>query len=358
VARFISNVESESYTIALRPIVEAIDQIQEASISFRKDSILCVEKEFETASRTIGGLLIAPVKYKLKRKIKIQTNGYLLNIPWDALLINMDQKNKSMHYLIKDYQVIISSIPWIKRKVKMQLDKAKILAIAPKFEAKKYLKNQQELEMITGKMKIICLTDLNKGRIIKKIENAALPFLHISSHGTIRSDGQNGIFITEKEELSVKEINKMKIKADVVFLNTCESAKAFMTENKYESFCKAFIRSGAKSSIGTLWSIQDEVSIEMADYFYHFISKGYSNAEALRSAKLKYIAEVELKSKTHPLTWGAYQIYGEELGSQHSNLIELRSFVSIGFSILTSVSMLSFYFGKRIRKMAIEYNLL
>lgn len=59
----------------------------------------------------------------------------------------------------------------------------------------------------------------------------------------------------------------------------------------------------------TLWKVADEPTAAFMDQFYYFLSRGFSKAEALRRAKLKFLESgTEL---AHPYYWAAFVVNGD-----------------------------------------------
>ena len=80
----------------------------------------------------------------------------------------------------------------------------------------------------------------SKEHFIKSLENTT-DFLHISSHGDRDKDNNTYLYITNGGIIYPDEIKELKIKAKVVFLNACltakeDMAKAFLEANNSSRF--------------------------------------------------------------------------------------------------------------------------
>jgi CHAT domain-containing protein len=64
---------------------------------------------------------------------------------------------------------------------------------------------------------------------------------------------------------------------------------------------RAFILSGAKSLVMSLWSVPSAETTELMTDFYTLMTEGKSKSEALRQAKLSM-----MKKKPNPFYWGAF----------------------------------------------------
>jgi CHAT domain-containing protein len=68
---------------------------------------------------------------------------------------------------------------------------------------------------------------------------------------------------------------------------------------------RAFILSGAKAVILSLWSVPSKETMDLMTRFYGLMADGKSKAEALMQAKLEM-----KKKKPNPFFWGAFILVG------------------------------------------------
>ena len=71
------------------------------------------------------------------------------------------------------------------------------------------------------------------------------------------------------------------------------------------------VRSGARSTVATLWSIQDNSTAELMTQFYRVLKNSeISKAEALRQAQLSLLRDPKYQ---HPFYWSAFVLVGNWL---------------------------------------------
>jgi len=75
-------------------------------------------------------------------------------------------------------------------------------------------------------------------------------------------------------------------------------------------FSQAFFYAGARSLLVSLWSVADQSTAELMNNFYDYLNKGYSEAEALRQAKIKFITG-ENRALRHPYFWAPFVVSGD-----------------------------------------------
>lgn len=99
----------------------------------------------------------------------------------------------------------------------------------------------------------------------------------------------------------------------LVFSNACYSAKAGsdLINNDYQektySLAAAFLFSGVRHYIGTIWKIEDPNSLLFAREFYSHLVKGKTIGECIRLSRLGLIKEYGLCA----ISWANYILYGD-----------------------------------------------
>lgn len=93
---------------------------------------------------------------------------------------------------------------------------------------------------------------------------------------------------------------------DIVILSACQTGVGDIQSGEgVFGLKRAFILSGAKTLVMSLWSVPSEETVDLMTSFYTFISEGYAPSEALRQAKLGI-----MKNKQHPFFWAAFVMTG------------------------------------------------
>jgi len=93
---------------------------------------------------------------------------------------------------------------------------------------------------------------------------------------------------------------------DIVILSACQTGVGDIQSGEgVFGLKRAFILSGAKTLVMSLWSVPSEETVDLMTSFYRLISEGHAPSEALRQAKLGI-----MKNKPHPFFWAAFVITG------------------------------------------------
>jgi CHAT domain-containing protein len=168
--------------------------------------------------------------------------------------------------------------------------------------------------------------------------------LHVSTHAfadadvpedsrlLFTSEAGNG----EAEYVFLRELYEMDLRGvDLVTLSACETERGKMIRGEgVQAFGRALLFAGSRSSLTTLWRVDDQSTSEFMKQFYYFaLEKNQPKAEALRSAKLRFLhSGLPLQN---PANWAAFVVNGEGLNP-------LPRFVSWAELVLTSAVLILF----------------
>ncbi|MBI4680806.1 MAG: tetratricopeptide repeat protein [Nitrospirae bacterium] len=161
----------------------------------------------------------------------------------------------------------------------------------------------------------------NKNAIEEVIFSTEKPqILHLATHGYFLNDeelkgssetrGVNASLKAGRDEgmMSAEKILGLNLKGtDIVVLSACETGVGDVKNGEgVFGLKRAFILSGAKTLMMSLWSVPSAETTELMTDFYTLISTGKPKAEALRQAKLNM-----MKKKQNPFYWGAFVMTGK-----------------------------------------------
>jgi tetratricopeptide (TPR) repeat protein len=147
------------------------------------------------------------------------------------------------------------------------------------------------------------------------------PLLHIATHAFVdpgaieqsrilfsaeRAGGPaTYLFLKEAYELPLTDV-------ELAVLSACDTGRGRVLAGEgVESFSRAFLAAGARSTVTTLWRVPDTTTASFMRIFYHHLQRGASRAEALRRAKLRFLGSGG--RLRHPHYWAAFVLTGEGL---------------------------------------------
>jgi len=153
-------------------------------------------------------------------------------------------------------------------------------------------------------------TDLN---LQNAIASTPAPIIHLATHGQFGSSAEDTFIITWDEKVNVKDLDSLLARRnrkdtnpiELLVLSACQTAKG--DRQALLGLAGVAVRSGARSTLASLWSVRDNSTAELMSEFYQQLGNpGIGKAEALRRAQLKL-----LKGKyDHPIYWAPFVLVG------------------------------------------------
>ena len=273
-----------------------------------------------------------PIEKIVGEHVIIVPDDVLHFIPFDALLTSYED---DASYLIKNHQFSYDYSATLYKKL-LEKDrthvKNSVLAIAPKFE------NHQGgfkslMAMRNGFGRLSCNVPEAK-KVAKKLKGDALlgsaatkqkfmsianqyNILHLSTHAKANELAGEYSYIAfhqhdnirREDRLFAKELYDLELNAQLVVLSACETGiGAFNKGEGVVSLAKGFMAAGARSTITSLWSVNDAQTEKLMALFYDNLSEGMSKDRALRRAKLAYLEQEEMVA---PYFWAGFVPSGD-----------------------------------------------
>ncbi|HEY4936063.1 MAG TPA: CHAT domain-containing protein, partial [Puia sp.] len=150
----------------------------------------------------------------------------------------------------------------------------------------------------------------SKGNFLMNFANYKI--VQIYSHASYNSlNGKPFIYFADSS-LDLSELfSKERPAARLVVLSACETAlgRDYKGEGVF-SFSREFAGLGIPATISNLWSVDNEATYRITEYFYQFVSKGLPTDVALQRAKLKFIKDGS-REKGLPFYWASAILTGK-----------------------------------------------
>jgi CHAT domain-containing protein len=171
---------------------------------------------------------------------------------------------------------------------------------------------------IVGRDSVLLLGSSATESAFKSEPLADFKIVHIAAHGFAdtrfpeRSGLVLGVDPSSHDDglLQVREIIRLRFNADLVTLSACNTGVGKLEgEEGVTNLVEAFLVSGAKSVVASLWSADDTYTLSLMERFYTHIAQGQDKAGALRQAKLDLLAK--FGKRVPPYYWGAFVLVGD-----------------------------------------------
>lgn len=139
--------------------------------------------------------------------------------------------------------------------------------------------------------------------------------VHVFSHAkSDRNQYENSVIYFDgqpSDSVTIADIYNHRLRSQVTILACCESG--YGPENYGEgpkSLARAFIFSGSRSVLGTLWNVDEKATVDVLRNFYDRLEKSTSTSEALRQAKLDYLSNCSSANLANPFYWSGLIPFG------------------------------------------------
>ena len=145
----------------------------------------------------------------------------------------------------------------------------------------------------------------------------SVSLIHIAAHGNADrgeialSPRPTADSIPEEEDylLRVSDISQVKLRAKLVILSCCHSGRGEIKVEGVLGIARAFLASGARSVLVTLWAIEDEATEQFITRFYRHLVDGFSASECLHQA-MKWLRN---NGFTKVSQWAPFMLIGDNV---------------------------------------------
>jgi CHAT domain-containing protein len=150
-----------------------------------------------------------------------------------------------------------------------------------------------------------------------KIDAQALPIVHLATHGQFSSKPEQTFILTWSRRLTVNQLGSLLETSDrrkstpieLLVLSACETIAG--DRRAALGLAGVAVKAGARSTLATLWQINDEsTAIFMEAFYRELLQKGVSKAEALSQAQRHLFQNPNFR---HPYYWAPYVLLGNWL---------------------------------------------
>ena len=139
--------------------------------------------------------------------------------------------------------------------------------------------------------------------------NTPVSVVHIASHAQFTGDAESSFLLTYDGRLSMSDLDHAlgmtrfrKQPLELLVLSACQTAAG--NERAALGLAGVGIKAGARSALGSLWSINDDAAATLITAFYrHLKDVDTSKAQALQNAQQALLADQRF---AHPFYWSPY----------------------------------------------------
>ena len=285
----------------------------------RYNIVVRSRRNFYRPAQKLYELLISPISEDLVRDgiktLVFVPDGAFRNVPFSALY-------DGDRYLIENYSIALT--PGLQLLAPRPLTEEKLHTVAAGltksmagFSALNYVK--AELEQIEKAVDSVILLDreFTPESLKQEIESSDYPIVHIATHGQFSSSMEDTFLLAWNDRININELDRIlqtrnfssENAIELLVLSACETATG---DNRAAlGLAGMAVRAGAKSTLATLWAVNDRATAKLMSNFYRQLSdKHLPKAEAVRQAQLFLLQDDKYK---HPFYWAPYVLLGNWL---------------------------------------------
>ncbi|MEH2386962.1 MAG: CHAT domain-containing protein [Nostoc sp.] len=296
-------------------------EVEKLLVELRKNLVNpTATKAVQTHSHEVYNWLLKPIESQLQKSgvdtLVLVLDGPLRNLPMAALY---DGKQ----YLVEKYAIALSvglQLLDPKPLVQQQLRAITAGLTQPPPGFSKFaplLAIKSEFEGITkaGVSTTSLLDkDFKKKNLESEIGAASFNIVHLATHGQFSSRLEDTFILDFDGEINVKDFDTLfrsqgKTIVELLVLSACQTATG--DSRAALGLAGAAVRAGARSTVASLWQIDDESTAMFVSAFYRELKSGkITKAEAIHRAQLQLLKHPNYKA---PSFWSAYVLIGNWL---------------------------------------------
>jgi CHAT domain-containing protein len=277
--------------------------------------------EFKVISKKVYNWIIAPIESELANR-KVENLVFVLddplgNIPMGALY---DGKQ----YLIEKYNVALTPglellNPKPIARTDLRIIAGGLTEATQNFPALPNVK--VELDGIKSKVantRVLLNKQFTKNAIEDAVQSLSVPVVHLATHGQFSSKAEDTFILTYSNQvINVRDLNSIlqsresnqRGAIELLVLSACSTATG--DKRAALGIAGVAVRSGARSTLASLWTVDDEgTSIIMREFYTQLKQRNITKAEAIKRAQINMLKNPQYE---HPYYWAPYVLVGNWL---------------------------------------------
>jgi len=375
---YIFGITQNTFKVYTLPITDDLEQRLSQMLSmlnsYRSDEIIdtAYYQNFVKNANHLYSDLLAPLHQTLDTSVDaliILPNGPLGYLPFEALLTNKPPAHEirydALPYLLKQYKVSYeySATLLLEKPVKTANTPVSYIGFAPAYEniplaqSNTYRSgfaplrfNREEVQfaeaLFGGETYLGAhATEKNFKQVAEKGN-----ILHLSMHAF--ADDKNPMYAgfaftpqpnqEEDNFLHTYELYNLPLNAELAILSACETGTGQLSRGEgILSLGRAFKYAGCPNVAMSLWKVNDQTTGKIMQFFLENLKKGMEKDQALRQAKLDYLATAD-RFTAFPHHWAPFVLVGDRAPLTISNAFP-TFWLIIGFILISGMLTLVGY---------------
>ena len=325
------------YPIILPDRLEVILKLPKQPLIHYKATV--TQSEVETTLQELRQELVQPITARKAQSLSKKVYDWLLRPAEDALAqsqvktlvfildgalrnIPMAALYDGQQYVVQKYAVALA--PGLQLLAPKSLERTQLKTLTggltearQGFSALNNVANEVKQIQAEVPSTVLLNQAFTSASIQKEINSVPFPVVHLATHGQFSSKAEDTFILTWDDRLNVNELDTLLRSRDqrqtnaieLLVLSACQTAKG--DKRAALGLAGVAVRAGARSTIASLWSIDDESSAVLMSQFYRELARTtVRKAEALRQAQLSLLQNPQYQ---HPRYWAPFVLVGNWL---------------------------------------------
>ncbi|MBD2212723.1 CHAT domain-containing protein [Nostoc linckia FACHB-104] len=303
------------------------DSVEEKVDELQQKLVIRSTYEFLLPAKDIYNLIIRPIEADLQnsgtKNLVFVLDGRLQSIPIAVLY----DENKKQYMIQKGYDIAVS--PGLELLPPKFFNRGRLQAIVggitkeTKFDSESFPKLpyvKKELTEIGNKLAVTrdyLDEEFNSKKLEQAISYSVAPVVHLATHGQFSSKADRTFILSGGGKLDINNFSNI-LKAretnqpqaiELLVLSACKTAAG---DNRAAlGLAGIAIQSGARSTLASLWSVNDEATTNLMIQFYQeLVDHKKTKAEALRLAQNYLLSGKADSLYKHPYYWSSFVLVG------------------------------------------------
>jgi CHAT domain-containing protein/predicted negative regulator of RcsB-dependent stress response len=306
-------LETYSTELSQAEIEETVNQLRQSmNIAYSNRKRLAI-------SQTIYDWLIRPIETQLAQQdiktLVFVLDGVLRNVPMAAL-------HDGQQYLIEKYSIALT--PGLQLLEPRSLTQLQLRSLTgglsePRLGFSALPAVEDEIEQVSTNIpsNVLLNQAFTSTALEKKINTLPVSVVHLATHGQFSSNPEDTFILTWDKRFNANTLSQLLQgrnqdnfpPIELLVLSACQTANG--DQRAALGLAGLAVRSGTRSTIGTLWSVKDQSTAQAMIQLYNNLTKPDINrAEALRQAQLFLLRQNQYQ---HPYYWAPFILVGNWL---------------------------------------------
>ena len=301
-------------------IFQSASEVEDILKQLRQTLVIRTSYSYEALSEQVYDWLIRPVEADLK-KADVETLVFVLDGPFRN--VPMGALSDGDRFLLEKYRISLTPGLQLLESNPFQDTGFRVLlaALTQARDGFSPLPNVlAEVEAISERVPTRVLLDeeFTPEAIQEILDRVPYPVLHVATHGQFSSTLEDTFLVTWTKRIGILALERLlklnrpnpQVSAiELLVLSACQTAAG--DKRAALGLAGIAVRAGARSTIASLWYIDDAATAPLMTEFYQALGESQATkAQALRQAQIELL---ETPQYQHPIYWAPYVLVGNWL---------------------------------------------